>query len=185
MTQTSDTPERRLKRLLQEKRALSERLRQGAISREEYQIAFRKLVCEARLDEPNLSRPWWADDLAWTLRAIIQAAYSGVLRDREHLAIRRRTPSGLRPADDLDDCHCLAVDLPSALPVLARYGFDLPIADAHTTLLLAQAQHPDLVVTTRVKVSFGKTRRWAVVLDWVRAKELAASPRRKPSTKSK
>lgn len=181
MAPNLNTPEKRLAQLLRERRELGARLRQGAISADEYVATFRALVDNARLHEPNLSRPPWADDLAWLLRSILQAVYSGVLRDGEHVAILHQTASGLRHAASIDEGQRLAVYLPSALPVLASFGFSLPETDVHQALATGHLEHSEAIVSTKVRVSLAGHRHWAVLLDLEHAKKLAASPRRTPS----
>lgn len=175
-----DSPEKRLARVFRERRRLRERWRRGEISRDEYLAAFRKMVKEARLNEPNLARPWWADNLGWLARSLAQAVYSGVLREGEHVAFLRREGAALRRAF-LDDCACLAVHLASALPALAPYGFDLPRADVDRALATAAGEQPDLVARTRMRIGRqgARDRLVTVVLfDWARLQELGKPPRR-------
>jgi hypothetical protein len=173
------SPTGRLARVLRERRALSVRLRRGAITRDEYATAVRTLVEEARLQEPDLARPWWADDLGWLMRAIAQAVHSLVLRDGEHVMFLRRDGSRFRRSS-LAECRCLAVHLESALPVLVACGFGLSLAEADRALALAADTNVGLVVRPRVQVYFHavRGRRNAVVFDWTQVQTLGAAPRR-------
>ena len=182
-----DTPTRRLEVALREIRALTLRKRQGDLAPDEYRAMVAALVRDARLNEPNLSRPCWADDLSWLLRSIAQAVYSQLLRDGEQVTtLGRRTTRfrherlpGFRHVT-LEECSHLAVHLESALPALATCGFDLPRAEVHRALALAADQHPGLIVDRRAKVYFHgpRTKRRAVILDWAQVQALGASPRR-------
>lgn len=171
-----DSPEQRLTHVLRERRALSERLRQGTITRA---TAFRMLVEDARLHEPNLARPWWADDLGWLMRAIAQAVHSDVLRQGEHAVFLRREANRFRRSS-IAECRCLAIYLESALPALAARGFGLSRAEVDRILALATDTSPGLVVSPRVAVYFHilRHRRAAVVLDWELVQAIGASPRR-------
>lgn len=186
----NDTPAKRLANLLRERHAMLVRMRRGEITREECSAAFRRMVLEARLNEPNLGRPAWADDLAWFMRALAQAVWSGVLRDGEHVAILRRNASwfrgtprpGFRHAP-LDECSHLAVHLDSALPAMGRFGFDLSHAEVLRALAVARDMRPGFFLATRGRIYFGAVRGRcrAVVLDWVQVQALGASPRRTDS----
>lgn len=174
-----DSPEKRLAQVLRERRVLSERLRRGAITRDEYTTAFRMLVEHARLHEPNLARPWWADDTGWLMRAVAQAVYSGVLRDGEHVMLLRREARKFRRSS-FAECRCLAIHLDSALPALTACGLGLSRAEIDRVLALAPDTSPGLVVSPRVAIHFHTLhqRRQAVVLDWAQVQALGASPRR-------
>ncbi len=182
-----DTPAKRLEATLRELRALTLRKRQGAIAPDEYRATVATLVRDTRLNEPNLSRLRWADDLSWLLRSIAQAVHSQLLRDGEHVAtlgcrttqFRHEQLPGFRHVA-LDECSHLAVHLESALPALARCGFELPRSEVHRALALAADQHPGLIVDRRAKVYFHgpQAKRRAVILDWAQVQALGASPRR-------
>ncbi|MBI3184644.1 MAG: hypothetical protein HYZ28_21110 [Myxococcales bacterium] len=182
-----DTPAKRLDAALREIRALTLRKRQGALAPDEYRATVAALLRDARLDQPNLSRPWWADDLCWLMRSIAQGVHSNVLRDGEHVATLRGKTTRFRQAPlpgfrhaSLDECSHLAVHLESALPAVARFGFSLPRADVDRALVLASDTRPGLVVGTRMQVYFHgvRGRRRVVVLDWAQVQALGASPRR-------
>lgn len=182
-----DTPAKRLEVALREIRALTLRKRQGAIAPDEYRAMVAALVRDARLNEPNLSRPYWADDLSWLLHSIAQAVYSQVLRDGEQVTTlgRRTTRFRHEPLPGfrhvaLEECSHLAVHLESALPALATCGFELPGSEVHRALALAADKHPGLVVDGRAKVYFHgpQAKRRAVILDWAQIQALGASPRR-------
>jgi len=163
--------------LLRERRTLVAQLRRGAITRDEYVMAVRGLM--AQLEEPDLTRPWWADDLGWFMRAIAQAVHSGVLRDGDHVVCLRREASRFWRTS-LSECRCLAVHLESALPSLTARGFDLSRGEVDRLLAAAGDAHPGLVVNLHVQVYFraARRRRSAVVLDWAQVQAGGAAPRR-------
>ena len=170
---------KRLDKLLRERRALLRRLRRGDITREEYVAAVRALVREAQLDRPSLTRPWWADDLGWFMRAVAQGVHSGVLREGYEVVFLRRLGTKFgRTA--FDECRYVGVHLDSALPALAACGFGLSRAEVDRALAASADDHPDLVAGTGVRVYFSGTRRWprVVVLDWTRVQALGSTPRR-------
>ena len=173
-----DSAQRRLARVLRERRGLAERLRRGAIDRDEYVTALRSLVVEARLHEPSLERPWWADDLGWLMRAIAQAIHSHVLREGEHVVFLQREGGKLRRTS-FDACRCLAVDFESALAAMAAFGFSLSPAGVDH-ILAAKDDSAKVVVEPRVRVYFRTPRRWrqAAILDWMQVQSLGATPRR-------
>jgi len=173
------SPEKRLAHVLRERRTLFERRRQGVITRDEYVAAFRLLIEESRLHEPNLARPWWADDLGWLMRAISQAVHSGVLREGEHVTLLRREAKRFRRSSFAEG-QCLATHLESALPALVACGFRLSLAAVNRILALASQTSPGLVVNPRTGVYFHIVRRryQAAVLDWAQVQTLGAAPRR-------
>lgn len=173
-----DTPAKRLAHALRERRILAERLRQGAITRGEYATTFRRLLEEARLQEPNLARPWWADDLRWLMRALAQAVHSRTLHEGEHVMFLQREARRFRRSS-LDECRCLAIRLESSLPTLQAHGFGLSHPEVEQVLALA-ATIPEIVVSPRVRAFFPVPRRrlHVVVLDWAQVQNLGLDPRR-------
>lgn len=174
-----DSPAKRLELALREMRELTGRFRTGGMTREEYRAAMRARVKDARLDEPDLSRPWWADDLGWLMRSIAQAVHSKVLRDGEHVKLFERVGTDLRSAD-ADACQVLAVDLESAIPAMARFGFDLALKNATHAIAIAADQRRDLVLQTGYRARFSQPpqRRRTFLLDWAVTQKLGSSPRR-------
>ncbi|MCA9558344.1 MAG: hypothetical protein KC583_07270 [Myxococcales bacterium] len=146
---------------------------------DEYAAAVRALVEEARLYEPDLSRPWWADDLGWLAHAVAQGVHSRVLQEGEHVVfLRREARRFLRTS--LAECRCLAVHLETSLPALAACGFSMPPGDVDRALALATDTNEGLVVGVRERIYYRSASRWrrAAVLDWAKVQALGSTPRR-------
>ncbi len=174
-----DTPAKRLDAALRGIRELTARRRNGEITAEEFRATAGALLRDARLDQPNLSRPWWADDLSWLLRSLAQSVHSRVLREGEHVKLLARLDTNLRPTD-IDGCQLLAVDLEAAVADMTKFGFELSLPDAARAIAIAADQHPGLVHQTgyRARFELPPERRRVLLLDWAQVQALGASPRR-------